>query len=556
MAIIIREITGTWTNWRGPELGSAVTDPTTQTVRREHILTWGTPTAKNPAKSGYGFRGGFPPVKAVARDERFILGRFRHFNHLAEGQSIAKVDLVLNFSLLRDDTVYEHTITFRHDETRNRTGDPVADADIVTFDSGFPDTVELSDGVRIRIIGFASEPKPYEDDLIIEEFASPERSENTAYLVAELVSDGPDPEECTTTNAVFNPDRCEVPCILPIVDIPILEDCDVPDAPAAIWDCPDIDLPIIGPSEGGFGDGPPGPPGESPVITVSSSYKCVDHYSQVRVETYVFKPNPTSAPNWTHIHFVFYIVCDEGGGGDIGKCCWWVWCPCPEGPVGSDPVVDLNCPKTGSTCTYPDGYWVLYSGGPDCTTPPCSVGEEYGDVRIRCKCADVSDSLRPCEITCCPDLPLDEVTAVVSGYHTNEYCTLRGRDKLVCTAWADLPQGVKDTYSIECGEAVSAFYGFIDISGGDTGVVAQLEVAYFCNSCLDPADAIVYRKVAPDGTTANCTGADWQIMAANSPKDCEESPPRTVFHLLFDVRCCGAFTGIEPELVFLTIILD
>lgn len=66
--------------------------------------------------------------------------------------------------------------------------------------------------------------------------------------------------------SVFDTSRCGLPSIPAIGDMNFIENCDVPDAPDAIYDAPDVDvmIPIAGPKgdKGDPGpDGPIGPPG-------------------------------------------------------------------------------------------------------------------------------------------------------------------------------------------------------------------------------------------------------------------------------------------------------
>lgn len=61
--------------------------------------------------------------------------------------------------------------------------------------------------------------------------------------------------------SVFNPERCTVPVVLPIPPIPDIANCDVPAAPAPMFDCPDPLLTIPAPRGGVGPQGPPGPAG-------------------------------------------------------------------------------------------------------------------------------------------------------------------------------------------------------------------------------------------------------------------------------------------------------
>lgn len=68
------------------------------------------------------------------------------------------------------------------------------------------------------------------------------------------MSDFPDP--------IFDPDKCPVPPLPPVGTDPLFQDCAIPEAPGAIFACPDdIEIPVIGPTGFGGAQGFQGPQG-------------------------------------------------------------------------------------------------------------------------------------------------------------------------------------------------------------------------------------------------------------------------------------------------------
>lgn len=240
MAIAIKAITGVWQNWQptpliGEELAS---------LQTESLFHWGIPAGVARARSAYGFRGEIPPIRTLEVGDRFVLGRFRHYNRTTIGAPFETIELYLTFELLRDDNVYDYVLPFTHTETSDLSGDRELAADTVALTDTLPIDIELSSGVVIRLLGFCDEAS-VDSSALTQSFKSYEYEIGTRYLIAELLSDTPEQSSCTAEEAVFHPDLCSVPCVAPIPDRPIIEDCDIPEPPGPLNDCPAIDAPTF-----------------------------------------------------------------------------------------------------------------------------------------------------------------------------------------------------------------------------------------------------------------------------------------------------------------------
>jgi len=252
--------------------------------------------------------------------------------------------------------------------------------------------------------------------------------------------------------SVFNPKKCTIPDVPPIENMPVIVDCEVPESPSPIMDCPDLDLPVpailgwigfecrggpYGPGPGGppgrpgppgppgppgGPPGPPGPPGPGgptgptgptgpggpggphgpgehfPCIRVSTKVKCVYKQKEVGVFPFVFTHN-----GCTYIILLFHILCHA----DKELCCWWKYCPgyvepvdpeeqrfqCKDGEVNGEAEGEAEYTSpygAGTNCP-----WILVSGDPGCEAcgvGPCSLaltGDYDGQVEIWCDCNEV-----------------------------------------------------------------------------------------------------------------------------------------------------------------------
>ena len=261
--------------------------------------------------------------------------------------------------------------------------------------------------------------------------------------------------------SVFNPKKCTIPDVPPIEDMPVIVDCEVPESPPPIMDCPDLDLPIpailgwigfecyggpYGPPPGGppgvpgppgppgppgGPPGPPGPPGPTgpggpagpggphgpgggfPCIRVSTEVKCVYKQKDVGVFPFVYKHN-----GCTYIILLFHLMCHA----DKELCCWWKYCPdyvepvdpeeqrfqCKDGEVNGEaegeaeydsPYPDVDDGTGTETMITPDCPWILVSGAEGCET--CGVGP--------CSTNLVGDYVGQVEIWCdCNEVPYSD----------------------------------------------------------------------------------------------------------------------------------------------------
>lgn len=372
LGIRVDKVIAEWTTW--------VPDPPDSfrlsNSGREVRIHWGIP--EDDGQSAYGIEPFAPPIKYIRQGQRFKLARFRHYNQPILGSSpLTQAALTLTFTINKT-SEKSVKITFNHLETVNSTGDPYKDRDFVTIQGGFPKTLTLGD-VVIRLVGFQTETGE-----ITNTYESPEESTNTAYLVAELIDSGDAEPVCTEDNAVFTPEKCEIPCIPPIDDAPAIEDCEVPGVPAPVYGCDGVDIPAVKSIAGASlsnlvgAQGPAGDPGPGAVIGQMIQIVDADNWGNRDDAQALLVHFESTNEYYIHtVHKTFVPTSGEQG------YCFWVWTPCPDNESVEYPPVDEDCPKT-DTCggLADDGYWVLVeelSTG-YCTIPPCTTGRFYGEM--------------------------------------------------------------------------------------------------------------------------------------------------------------------------------
>jgi hypothetical protein len=379
MAVRLESITAIWTSWTHPTL---TTGASIVALSSESRLLWGEPESAGNG-SYIGVRGMVPPLRVVSEGTTFRLVRIRYVNGdvVADPGEELLTTAVGEVSIQFQDDVSATDIEITLEHT---TGD---DSDSFTLSGGFPAEWTVGDRV-IEVIGFEV---PGEGILSSIEAAKSDSVE--AYLVGTLVDEA---AAEPSGPAAFAPDRCEVPYVPPILDLPLIEDCDIPEDIQPIIDCPEIDLPSIaaigttiisgepgpeGPAGPQGEPGDPGAPGCDPVITFSSIMYCIYHGAPY-VEILRIPINDC----WTHFHFIFYIPCAGYGGAG---CTMWVWCPC-DSDTYTIPPHDNNCPKI-DTCTAAPGWWVAL-GSDSSGDAPCITGSYYGQTETVCDCPGSSSS--------------------------------------------------------------------------------------------------------------------------------------------------------------------
>ena len=240
MAIQFTNVEPSWSNILSTLPPVPVGELNQQQVGKEIRVRWGTnPWRPGNVQSGYGFLPLVGPIRYIREGEKFRLGRLRHFNHpitSLTGRFLGSIDLDIHVDFARGGEA-DFTIAFTHNETPNAPGPPLSD-DHVTFTTALP-IVLSHEGIVIHIMGFENE-----DGEQVSQFDSPEGTVNTAYLIAKLIDDGIPDVACTDDNRVFNPAKCSVPCVEPILEQPILADCTIPGGIDPITSCPDINIPM------------------------------------------------------------------------------------------------------------------------------------------------------------------------------------------------------------------------------------------------------------------------------------------------------------------------
>ncbi len=347
MATTIYSITGVWQNWKPTN----VTNPVTNNYLGEARFNWGLPTAGTPLYVG--FTGAAPPSKDVDINETFSIGTVTLNNTPSFGINVNTIDLKVTvvFGEATGPTA-TFTLTFKY-ELADGVG-------TLTCTSGLPVTIEdEKNDLKLTISSLSGELT-----------AGPNVKIASDLLVSFQMTPYED-ETCASFIAFFDPDGCDVPAVCPIDNVPIIEDCSIPDPIEPIMDCPDISLPITSHNgmSGGGGDGPPGPPGENgapgckPVIQTSYSIVWVYDCHTVGVAVEVMEcPTTTPEPGGQteccyELAFTFYLcynpIYDWG-------CCPFLWCG------GSwIPIDDYNC---------------------EGITAPTDPGVEEGQLFYKCYC--------------------------------------------------------------------------------------------------------------------------------------------------------------------------
>lgn len=343
---------------------------------REARIHWG--FIEDDGQSAYGIEPFAPPIRYIRQGQRFKLARFRHYNQPILGSSpltSATLELTFTFNKTLTKTI---EITFNHNETVNSTGDSYKDRDFVSIQGGFPKTLNM-DGVIIKLLGFQPDTGG-----LTSVYESPEKSTNTAYLIAELVDSGDTAPACSDDNKVFDPAKCEIPCIPPIDDSPAIEDCEVPGVPVAGYGCDGVDIPAIKSIAGVAisnavgAEGPAGEPGPGAIIGQMVQIINANNWGEQHdAQSLVFHFESTNEYYIHTVHRTFTPTSGEQG------YCFWVWSPCPDDEDVVPPAVDTDCPKTDTVGTSAEnGYWVLVeelSTG-YCTIPPPNIGKFYGEM--------------------------------------------------------------------------------------------------------------------------------------------------------------------------------
>lgn len=352
MATTVYSITGVWQNWKPTN----VTNPITNNYLGESRLNWGLPTAGTPPYVG--FLGAAPPSKDVGINETFAVGSLALNNAVALGTGLSTVDLKITIVFGdADGPTANFTLTFKYELA--------AGVGTLTCTSGLPVIIEdEKNDLKLTIAGLSSE------------LVADAGFKTVADLLVNFQSTPYEDENCASFVAFFDPDGCDVPAVCPIDNLPIIEDCSIPDPIEPIMDCPDISLPIgshngivTSSSGGGGGDGGSGPPGEdgapgcNPVIRVSYAVVWIYDCHNVGVEVEVIScptttPEPGGQPDCCYeLAFTFYLCYDPIY--DWG-CCPFLWC----GGVWL-PVDDYAC---------------------EGIAPPASPGVEDGQLFYKCKC--------------------------------------------------------------------------------------------------------------------------------------------------------------------------
>ena len=436
---LINSITPNWVGWNP----TGATDVVLSNIGGQRRLTWGIATVE-PGE-GLGFYGSAPPQASVSAGSQFVLGQLSYFNYSIGSSDVQVTSATLRLAI---NTVEfgeaAFTLALDIEHTADTLGDPWMDRDKITINGGVPKTVTVGD-LTLRIDGFK-----LDTGTVVTTMDAPEGGTTTVYLVATLVAAGvtastADPCSGAFT-PVFRPDRCEITPVCPIPIRDVIEDCDIPESPDPIIDCPDIDIPIPAQlnwfdttiiNEGGGGGGGGG--GCIPRITVSYIVKYVYYYRDANVTiTLLFLP-----PCDYHILFVlclyrhpYYYQYD---------CCWWVWCPCTySGYPTYSPGEDTLCPANGR--------WILMAGEEAyCASSlkPSVVGEEFGQVRIMCPCPMSTTTTTTTTTTPAPDCEVTDCGNVDPNAFTYELAT----DGTSCECLEGLTGSLTQTTS-NCWEAL------------------------------------------------------------------------------------------------------
>lgn len=352
MATTIYSITGVWQNWKPTN----VTNPVVNNHLGESRFNWGLPTTGTPLYVG--FTGVAPPSKDVDINETFSVGAITLNNTPSIGTNLSTIELKVTvvFGESSGPTA-SFVLAFKY-ELFEGTG-------TLLCTSGLPVTIEdPKNDLKLTITALSG---------VLE--AGPSVKVSADLTVSFQMTPYED-ETCASFVAFFDPDGCDVPDVCPIDNVPIIEDCSIPDPIEPIMDCPDISLPVSSHNgvrsgiDGGDGsDGTQGPPGEdgapgcNPVLQTSYAVVWIYDCHNVGVEVEVLEcpattPEPGGQPDCCYeLAFTFYLcynpIYDWG-------CCPFLWC---DGVW--TPVDDYAC---------------------EGITAPIAPGVEDGQLFYKCRC--------------------------------------------------------------------------------------------------------------------------------------------------------------------------
>lgn len=303
----IAKIEAHWFDWHPENIQS----PWTGRVNREYRFTWG--VARSEPPHGLGFVPASVPRKAVPLGAEFSIGDIlvRNFPHM--GPNVSDVQLALEFHF-SDGTKYLAVTRLLVISEAN-----VLSVMRLRFDQPLP--LRISDVLfELEITGFGSDHKP--------EIAAA-RGVVRDELRGRLIRVGekqPDPSPCQTGEFVpaFSVSKCRLPPLCPIDEIPLVKECELPEPPSPIMDCPDLDLIMptlagtatVGPPGPPGSPGPPGPPGCTPQVSVSYEERQTAYCDGPPVDILAFRVGQCSV----HLHFVFYTCRKKEA------CCYYICC--------------------------------------------------------------------------------------------------------------------------------------------------------------------------------------------------------------------------------------
>jgi hypothetical protein len=332
---VVTKIEAAWTNWQPPDLPGITTG-----ARRDEVYIRWDGNSSFDLMSGIGFVPESPPSRSVAQRTEFVAGTLHLYWNSSPTESPTSVTLALRFNFAdRDPITVAVPMTITADPMRIQIRMP--DIGTVFTGSGAKTT---SQGLQVQISPLRSVRQTT--------LAAPRRGKTSALLFLRIeefersfskeLEKPPCPDDFVP---VFDPRKCDLPEICPVEEIPLIEDCKLPEVPAPITDCPDIDLFVpalsaVGPPGPPGAPGPPGPPGSpgppgcKPKITVTYEIVHTINCTGPPMEVYSFGYGQCNV----HLHFVIY-QCDD-------NCCYYVCC---------------------------GGSWELLQGGPHCLLP----GELY-----------------------------------------------------------------------------------------------------------------------------------------------------------------------------------
>ena len=334
----------------------------------ERILRWGVPIAGE--QSLLGFLPESPPSQTVEIGEEFSLGRVRVANRPIAGSGLTAATLTLT-TTFSDDTSEKLTYSIPlvyTDEAGGFSSDITPDE--LRFVSDPPFTVETG-YLRLRIVGFSS------GGGLAPNLVCAEGDTIVADLRAVLESSPEEDESCENFVPVFAPVRCDVEPLCPIADLPIIEDCGIPEAPLPIFDCPDIDIPVpalsgrdsAAGSDFGFAAG-----SCYVRVQVQTTFAYTFNYAEAGVfaDVVACPPDSTTTPRpgflpeccyLIRFYFVFFHYYPYKYGYD---CCPFLWCSDAWLSLGGETCAAVAVPEVS-------GRWageLVYVCDCDSTTTP------------------------------------------------------------------------------------------------------------------------------------------------------------------------------------------